>query len=459
MSRRRILVVDDDQGILDYLPMVLKKEGFDVISVDNGPEAIDIISKGGVDLVITDIRMPEMDGIEMLSKVKEDYPDLPFIMMTAYTSVDAAIESLNLGASFFLKKPFKKRELLNFVSKALELKHIRSERRRAMGELKGGEEIIIGESRGIREVKELIRKVAPSGSNVLIYGESGTGKELVARAIHNLSPRAGRPFITVNCGALPTELLESELFGHLKGSFTGAIRDKVGLMEAASGGTFFLDEIGQTSPAIQIKLLRAIQEKEITPVGGTEPKKIDIRLIAATNVDLEEEVRAGRFRKDLFYRINVIKIVVPPLRERKEDLDLLINHFLEINRKRCNLDKAELKDETVRLLKEYDWPGNVRELENVIERLVVLSGGGVIGPEYLPESIRSPVKPRLVTEADRVSPTMEMIEKAYIFWILSECGWEKGRAAELLGIDRKTLNRKIERYGLSSGRFGIGGQG
>jgi transcriptional regulator with PAS, ATPase and Fis domain len=307
--------------------------------------------------------------------------------------------------------------------------------------------MMIGTSREITTVKELIRKVAPTESTVLISGESGTGKEIAARAIHENSRRASRPFVAINCGAIPSELLESELFGHIKGSFTGAVKDKIGLMELADSGTFFLDEVGNTLPSIQMKVLRAIQEKEVMPVGGQKPRKVDIRLVAATNEDLNEAVAQNRFRKDLYYRLNVINIHIPPLRERKEDIELLFMHFLRTKDSSGKCAPPPIDSEFMEMLKTYAWPGNIRELENIVERIVALSTGQV-SLDLLPEHIWKPSPKTLVCDETQSIPTMNEIEKAYIHWVLTQQGGQKQKAAEILGIGRSTLDRKIEKYGL-----------
>jgi transcriptional regulator with PAS, ATPase and Fis domain len=307
---------------------------------------------------------------------------------------------------------------------------------------------MIGTSRAINAVRDLIRTVAGTESTVLLTGESGTGKEIAARAIHDLSLRKNGPFVAINCGAIPSELLESELFGHMKGSFTGAIRDKVGLMELANGGTFFLDEVGNTSPPTQMKILRAIQEREVMPVGGHATHKVDFRLIAATNENLEEGVTQGRFRKDLYYRLNVINIHLPPLRERPEDIDPLFRHFMEMKDKSAKYTALQQDARFMDVLHNYAWPGNIRELENVVERIAALSSTGKSGIDLLPEHIRKPTPKSLVSDAPNAIPTMDEIEKAFIHWVLTQQGGQKQKAAEILGIGRSTLDRKIEKYGL-----------
>ncbi len=447
---KKILVVDDEQSMRDTLQIMLEKEGFVVELAADGIEALEKFKREIYDLVLTDLKMPELDGIKLIEKILS-LSQVPIIIMTAYATKDEAIKALNLGASFFIEKPFKKQELINFINRAIKMEELikeniilKTERTKSHGL-----EMIIGVSKETSEIKELIKKIAKTDSNVLISGESGTGKEIVAHALHDLSNRAEGPFVAINCGAIPNELLESELFGHLKGSFTGAIKDKTGLMEQANGGTFFLDEVGNTSPSIQMKILRAIQEKEVMPVGGHKPRKVDIRIIAATNENLEEAIKKGEFRKDLYYRLNVINIHIPPLRERKEDIDILLMHFLKEKDKTGKIISNNINSELMNVLHSYSWPGNIRELENVVERLVALSNKGKIKFEMLPEHIKNQEKVQLVSDTPNTTPSMDEIEKAYIHWILSQYGGNKQKAAEVLGIGRATLDRKIERYGLN----------
>lgn len=446
---KKILVVDDEQSMRDTLRIMLEKEGFDISDAVDGREAIERCTNETFDLVLTDLKMPELDGIEFIEKLTA-MSDVPIIIMTAYATKEEAIRALNMGATFFIEKPFKKQELMNFITRSIKMEELIQENRK----LKSNREkqftldMIIGSSPQISTIKSLIQKVAKTESNVLISGESGTGKEIVARVLHSLSDRSNGPFVAINCGAIPQELLESELFGHLKGSFTGAIKDKIGLMEQANTGTFFLDEIGNTIPSIQVKILRAIQEREVLPVGGQSARKVDIRIIAATNENLEEAIIRGEFRKDLYYRLNVINIHIPPLRERREDMELLFMHFL---RKKDTTGKVHVQKSNKQFMKilfEYDWPGNIRELENTVERLVALSHQGKIDCDMLPELIRHPREGQLVSSTPKPIPSMEEIEKAYIHWILTECNGQKQKAAEMLGIGRTTLDRKIDKYRL-----------
>jgi len=445
---KRILVVDDEQSMRETLTIMLEKEGFTIVMAKNGDEALEKLDSGEVDIILTDLKMPGLSGIQFIEALTAK-TKTPIIIMTAYATKDEAIQALNLGASFFVEKPFKKPELMNYINNAIKIEELIQENRN----LRAGSrsytlDMMIGTSPELTRVKELIRKVADTDSSVLITGESGTGKEMAARALHNLSNRSDGPFIAINCGAIPSELLESELFGHKKGSFTGAVANKTGLMVQAGGGTFFLDEVGNTSPAVQMKLLRALQEREVLPVGANAPEKIDIRILTATNENLEEAVSRNTFRKDLFYRLNVINIHIPPLREREGDIELLFRHFLEKKDKSGKILKRGVPGDIMKVLLYYDWPGNIRELENVVERLVALSHNGKIKFDMLPDHVKKPKAPRLVSEQTSQIPSMDDIEKAYIHWVLTQYDGQKQKASEVLGIGRSTLDRKIEKYGL-----------
>ncbi len=450
MEQPRILVVDDEESMGKFMQIMLSKEGYDVIAVQSGAEALEQVKNKNFDLVIADLMMPKMDGIQLLKEVKNVNSDLGFIVMTAFASVDTAIEAMKKGAYDYVTKPFKVDEIKLTVKNSLEQKRLTQENLQLKSQLKKefSLENFIGNSPEIVKMKELALKVAASDSTVLIQGESGTGKELIAKAIHTHSPRTGNPFISINCAALPESLLESELFGHIKGSFTGAIKDKEGLFNAADGGTFFLDEVGETSPSIQVKLLRVLEEKEITPVGGTKKMPVDVRLIAATNSNLEQTVKDGKFRADLFYRLNVIQINIPPLRERKDDIPTLCNFFIKKYSQEFDLKEKNLAPETLQILSEYSWPGNVRELENTLERALILAKGNSIYPEDLPAKIKEKNIIPPVSSTTPASPSLEEIEKSYIYWVLNQTEWNKSKAAFILGIDNSTLYRKIERYGL-----------
>ncbi len=452
MEKTKIMVVDDEESMCNFMQIMLEKEGYKTTVSQDSKIALERIKKENYDLVVADLMMPEMSGLELLSRAKSVDPDLSFIVMTAFASVDTAIEALKNGAFDYVTKPFKVEEIKIAIQKCLEQKKITHENIRLKRELKKKSDFdcFIGNSPEIVKLKKMAEKVARSDSTVLIEGESGTGKELVAKAIHFNSRRADKSFVTINCAALPENLLESELFGHVKGSFTGAIKDKEGLFKVADGGTFFLDEVGMTSSSIQVKLLRALEEKEITPVGGTVPMKVDVRLIAATNADLEQEVKLGNFRPDLYYRLNVISIKIPPLRERKDDIRLLTSYFVKKYCQDAGAEKKSVSDDTMKFLLSYGWPGNVRELENTIEHAVLLAKGHQINMEDLPEKIKESKPLQLATDSRPPTPTLETIEKTYIYWVLSQTGWQKSKAASILGIDTSTLYRKIERYGLKS---------
>jgi len=448
----KILLVDDEMGILESLGILFRGEGYDVASALGGREGLEAVERERPDILLSDIRMPGATGLDLLARAREVDPEMPVILMTAQASLQSAMRAVNEGAYYYLQKPFANDELLAICRRAAETRQLRVENRKLKREIRRqggrGEERPIGKSRNFLEILELAETVAPTDSTVLITGESGTGKEVIARHIHALSERCDGPFFSINCGALPESLLESELFGHVKGSFTGAVKDKDGLFVAAKGGTFFLDEIGETAPQTQVKLLRAIQEREVIPVGSTSTIPVDVRLIAATNRDLEEQIRKGEFRSDLYYRLNVMAFYMPPLRKRTEDVPLLARHFL----KRLGGEgeaPLELSPEAEAALKAYDWPGNVRELENALERAAVLATGPVIQPHQLPKRIVEPAPRRIVDEAAPANPTLEVIERAYIQWVLLAEGGNKTRAAEVLGIDPSTLYRKIGRYGLS----------
>jgi two-component system response regulator HydG len=446
----KILLVDDETAILDTLSILFRGEGWDVAVADSGPKALAALEDEKPDIVLTDIRMPGTSGLDVLSEARDIDAEVPVILMTAQASLQSAVRAVNEGAYYYLQKPFANDELLAICRRAAEARQLRAENKRLKKEIRSRTRSAKDRPRGtaprFAEVLKLAETVASTDSTVLLSGESGTGKEVVARYIHSLSKRTEGPFLSINCGALPESLLESELFGHVKGAFTGAVKDKQGLLVAAEGGTFFLDEIGEMSPSTQVKMLRAIQEREVIPVGSTKAVPVDVRLVAATNRDLEEEITRGTFRSDLYYRLNVIQLHLPPLRERREDIPLLARHF----RARASDDNGEytLSDAALAALKEYDWPGNVRELENAIERAVVVSSSTVIEPEALPERVLEAPPPRLGVTDLPPNPTMEVVERAYILWVLQAEGGNKTRAAEVLGIDPSTLYRKLNRYGI-----------
>jgi DNA-binding NtrC family response regulator len=444
-----ILVVDDEMGILETLEILLRGEGYKVRTAAGGRAGLEALEERVPAVLLTDIRMPGVTGLEIQSRAQELDPELPVILMTAQASLQSAMRAVNQGAFYYLQKPFANDELLAICRRAMETRTLKKENRKLKKEVqvrsRGLQERPIGQSPSFLEVLTLAETAAPTDSTLLITGESGTGKEVLAQFVHRMSERSERPFYSINCGALPESLLESELFGHVKGSFTGAVRDKDGLLVAAEGGTFFLDEIGEMTPKTQVKLLRAIQEREVTPVGATESIRIDVRIIAATNRELEEEIRSGRFRSDLYYRLNVIAVTIPPLRERQEDIPLLANYFLKKLAGEGETPRR-LTDEAMEAFLAYDWPGNVREMENALERASVLSTGPEIGVQALPSRVTERPTARIVDEAPPENPTMEVIERAYIQWVLRAEGGNKSRTAEVLGIDPSTLYRKINRY-------------
>jgi DNA-binding NtrC family response regulator len=448
---QRILVIDDETSILDTLQILLRGEGFEVTVRTSGREALDRWDEDPPDVVLSDIRMPGVTGMDVLAAVREKDPEVPVILMTAQASLQSAIEAVNRGAFYYLQKPFSNDDLVTLCRRAAETRQLKDENVALKKEIRrrdtSGKGKPVGKNRAFLDVVRLAETVAPTDSTVLITGESGTGKEVLARYIHRLSERAEGPFISINCGALPESLLESELFGHVKGAFTGAVKDKDGLLVAARGGTFFLDEIGEMSPALQVKLLRTLQEREVVPVGATSPLETDVRVIAATNRDLEHEMRRGTFRSDLYYRLNVISLHIPPLRDRADDIPLLVDHFLA--RFGDDGETRTIDDETRDRLARYDWPGNVRELENALERAAVLAGKKPIALDHLPARVVDPPPQSFVADRPADNPTLEAIERAYVLWVLQAEGGNKARAAEVLGIDPSTLYRKLNRYGVA----------
>lgn len=448
MAEGKIVICDDEKEILRYLKKILHSHGYAVETYTAGQTMLDRLESDTSympDLLVQDINMPGINGIETLKKVRKLRPDLPVVIMTAFGSIDSAVESIKLGAYDYITKPFPIEKLLGVLDKALERESLLKENRRLTEELISstapGE--IIFTSSSYRKVYDMTLQVAASEANILIQGESGTGKELIARAIHFNSARRDRRYLTVNCAALTDTLLESQLFGHVRGAFTGALTSRKGLLEAATGGTLFLDEIGDMTLALQAKLLRVIQEREFTPVGATEIMTCDIRIVAATNRELEKEVICGRFREDLFYRLNVITLTPPPLRERKEDLVPLTLHFMNRFSARMKKHVDTISDDALRLLKEYHWPGNIRELENIIERAVILAGTNRITVDLLP--IRSDAGLR----APNGSDSLESVERDHILRVLKKNSYHKSRTAGILGVTRKTLDRKIADYGLT----------
>jgi DNA-binding NtrC family response regulator len=450
-----VLVVDDESAILDTLRILLRNEGFEPHVAQGGRKALEQLAAVHPDIVLTDIRMPNVDGVEVLAAARDSDPDVPVILMTAQATLQSAMQAVNAGAFYYIQKPFRNDELIAILRRAAEHRRLRVENRSLKQEIRRREKTHgdrpVGTSKVWLDILRLAETVAPTDSTVLLQGESGTGKEVLARFIHDLSSRNDGPFLSINCGALPESLLESELFGHVKGSFTGAVKDKPGLFTASAHGTFFLDEIGETTPATQVKLLRALQQREIIPVGATDAIPVDTRLIAATNRDLDEEIRVGRFRSDLYYRLNVISIHLPPLRQRRDDIPVLTEHFLQSIALHRNEPLKRLHPATLEVLQEYQWPGNVRELENALERAVILTTGDQINLDVLPERVTARKAEPLVSGRAPANPTLEAVERAYIMWVLQSEGGNKSRAAEVLGIDPSTLYRKLSRYGVEGG--------
>ena len=449
-----VLVVDDESGILQTLEILLRAEGFAPHMAHGGKAALEMIPQLSPDIVLSDIRMPQVTGVEVLAAARAHDPHVPVILMTAQATLQTAMQAVNAGAFYYIQKPFRNDELIAILRRAAEHRQLRVENTTLKKEIRRRERrgagAPIGNNHVWLDVLRLAEAVAPTESTVLITGESGTGKEVVARYIHDLSGRADAGFQSINCGALPEGLLESELFGHVKGSFTGAVKDKAGLFTAAAGGTFFLDEIGETTPATQVKLLRVLQHREVIPVGATDAQPIDTRIIAATNRDLEEEIKRGGFRRDLFYRLNVIAVQLPPLRDRADDVLLLAESFLQRSSELRGEATKRLDDAAAEVLQGYQWPGNVRELENALERAVILTSGTTIGVESLPARVTERRSEPLMAERAAANPTLETIERAYIQFVLQSEQGNKTRAAEVLGIDPSTLHRKIARYGVDA---------
>ena len=455
-----ILVIDDEEIMREILDALLSREGYDVRLASSGEEGIELARNASFDAAIVDVMMPGMDGIAVLDELKKLDDDLPVLMITAFASVETAISAMKRGAFDYITKPFKNDEVMVVVRNAVERRRLLAENTALRQSLQAQYQKfagIIGRSPRMKQVFDLIIQAAPSRSTILITGESGTGKELVARAIHSNSPRADRAFVTVNSGNLPSDLLESTLFGHVKGAFTGAVNPKKGLCDMADKGSIFFDEIGNIPPETQAKLLRVMQEREFMRLGGMETIKVDVRIIAATNCDLRQMVEDGRFREDLYYRLHVINIYLPPLRERKDDIPVLAQHFLEKYGRENNRGDMELAADALDLMMEYDWPGNVRELENVMERAVVLSSGSRIGPELIPEHVRSTPSfqiPKFIVPPEGLSlkDVITNVEKRLIESTLEAAGGVQKRAAELLKIKPTTLNEMMKRYEIGTRR-------
>ncbi len=462
MNERRILIVDDNQENQIFLSLLLEKKGFRCSVADGGQQALDMLEATGAELVISDLMMPGMNGIELLTRIKERWSSTDVIIVTAYGSIPTAIEAIKKGAFSYLLRPFEPEEVVLTIGKIFELQAIRSENTRLREELSRALRFdkIIGRSGSMQSIYQMVDQVAATTATVLVTGESGVGKELVARAIHNQSLRADGPFVKVSCAALPEPLLESELFGHEKGAFTGAAAMRKGRFELADNGTLFLDEIGEISPAVQVKLLRAIQEREFERIGGTKTIKTDTRFVTATNRRLADEVAAGRFREDLYYRLNVIAIEIPPLRDRKEDIPLLAYHFLERYRQENGKDIAAFSDEAMAALSAHRWPGNVRELQNVIERAVVLCHGAEVAMRDLPEELHVVVPSTYVPTEDWEIGALKPLkiaraqwERAYLIRALTRKEGNISHTAEAIGIARKNLQEKIKQFDIDVDRL------
>jgi two-component system NtrC family response regulator len=453
-----ILVVDDEINYLTVMETLLNEAGYEVLTAGSAIEAVKIAGASDLDLVLTDMKMPKMSGIELLDELQRLYPDLPVIIMTAYGTVEKAVMAMKKGAFDYILKPFKNEEILVTIAKALEHRHLILKNRLLNQELdkKYGFPNIVGESRGMQDILALVKRVAQSRATVLITGESGTGKELIARAIHQVSTRVAKSFISVNCAALTETLLESELFGHERGAFTHAVAMRKGRFELADGGTLFMDEVAEMSQSLQVKLLRVLQEMEFERVGGTRTIKVDVRVVAASNRDLKEEVEVGRFREDLFYRLNVVHLHLPPLRARQEDIPLLATHFISKYVQENLREKTRITPEAVKLLIHYAWPGNVRELENVMERAVILCSNNTITPQDLPGELAPSISESKL-EIDRFIPlhtplpeALDSIEEQMIRRALEKSGQVQVRAAEILGITKSLLQYKLKKYHLTT---------
>ena len=448
MSRERILIAEDDDIARENLEHILVREGYEVTAVKLGASAVGEMKDGAFDLAITDLRLPDVDGMEILKSAKTLHPGMEVLVVTGFATVSSAVEAMRKGAYHYLAKPFKVEELRLLVQRALEKSRLQSEVALLRQQLSGKElPLMVGQSPGMLELKKTIAQVAAVDSNVLVYGETGTGKELVAKSIHALSPRREKRFLGVNCASFSEELLANELFGHEQGAFTGARAAKKGLMEAADGGTFFMDEIGDMSMTMQVKLLRVLEERTLIRVGGTEEVPVDVRILAATNKDLKKEVEQGGFRRDLFYRLNVINLYVPSLAERSSDVPLLASFFLTKYARLMNKNVTEISSDAMKILVEYAYPGNVRELENIIERAVALCTGSSVEPGHLPPDLTMQMVRISRPGAQELVPLREN-EKRYILWVLDKMGGNRSKAADLLGIDRASLWRKLKRYGV-----------
>lgn len=436
--KKSVLVVDDEKGMIEWLKIALEKEGYEVETAMSGEKALELARSRYFHCVITDIKMAGMDGLQLLKKLKEEDPDVITIIITAYGTFESAVEALRSGASDFITKPFRIDEITFRLKNVFEKERLRQENIFLKNKITEEEGVIIGESKEMKELLTLVDKVAITDATIMIYGETGTGKELIARRLHNKSYRKSEQFVALNCGALPDTLLESELFGYKRGAFTGAVQNKKGLFKVADGGTFFLDEVGEISPKIQVKLLRVLQYKEVVPLGDTKTVKVNVRLVGATNKNLEESVRRGEFREDLFYRLNVIPVFIPPLRDRKVDIPLLIKRFTERTAKRLKIAIKEFSPAAMDKLMDYTWPGNVRELENCVERTMILLDSDKITEKDISLIIHSDI-------SAREERTLKDLEINAIRDVIKRCGGNKVKAAKMLGIHPSTLYRKMKR--------------
>ncbi|MBA7602532.1 sigma-54-dependent Fis family transcriptional regulator [candidate division WOR-3 bacterium] len=436
--KKSVLVVDDEKGMIEWLKIALEKEGYEVETAMSGEKALELSRSRYFHCVITDIKMAGMDGLQLLKKLKEEDPDVITIIITAYGTFESAVEALRSGASDFITKPFRIDEITFRLKNVFEKERLRQENIFLKNKITEEEGVIIGESKEMKELLTLVDKVAITDATIMIYGETGTGKELIARRLHNKSYRKSEQFVALNCGALPDTLLESELFGYKRGAFTGAVQNKKGLFKVADGGTFFLDEVGEISPKIQVKLLRVLQYKEVVPLGDTKTVKVNVRLVGATNKNLEESVRRGEFREDLFYRLNVIPVFIPPLRDRKVDIPLLIKRFTERTAKRLKIAIKEFSPAAMDKLMDYTWPGNVRELENCVERTMILLDSDKITEKDISLIIHSDI-------SAREERTLKDLEINAIRDVIKRCGGNKVKAAKMLGIHPSTLYRKMKR--------------
>lgn len=458
--KSRILIVDDEESIREFLEIMLKKEGYEITTAVDGLNAKEILTKKSFDMIISDMQMPNMTGIELLRHVKDTYPDLVFMIITAFGTTETAVEAMKMGAYDYVTKPFKIDEVRMNISNALRSKNLEVENRNLRKELvrEYSFQNMVGNSQAMHVIFDLIKRVSQAPTNILVTGESGTGKEVIAKAIHYNGPLKDKPFVTINCGAIPESLMESEMFGHKKGSFTGAIVDKTGLFEVANTGTLFLDEVGELPASIQVKLLRAIQERIIRRVGATDDTKVDVRIIAATNRNLEEMVQKGTFRQDLYYRLNVINIKSPALRERAEDIPLLAHFFLRKYNEKLGKSINGISVDAMDILKRYNYPGNVRELENMIERTVALEAGATVLPESLPPLVNTPTGKKMASSNEievgedglDLDKVIGQIEKEILLKAIHAAGGVKKKAAKLLKISFRSMRYRIEKYNLGT---------